>query len=443
MATITSDSASCYSLESAHVSSSSSSRTGATITVRTGDPRLGEDWFGSAQYETYAAYTSYHLKCPPGSTITAVDFTHRCTRAPASSGRDWYVEAYKYEYDPTYTGIAPTSGDWLSPTDLTNMAAANDLMATSKYTGTDYTVTGTKTFTGNSDCVAYCQAQLDSGTHEVQMVFVSSRHRLNTAITTTTNRYLDIEHSQYQNLPFITVTYTEKSVTGTEIECEALPSPSATGYLTSTSTVQTTMQSVSGGTMAQYNGVTIAGQKFVTPDYTGYGSMMEFDISGIPGDATIQKVDFDFYLQVNNSTNDFTMELYEFDWGANDTTLDWQGCNEIEDLYRANKMVCRYDSADLGAINTHYTTYEAYAVTLLQAAVDNGDTEYRTYCSSNQFRTGFGTANGMVGQSYGETSWSYFYWEDGGGATTSRRPRLIITYTLPEPINVGVHGAIF
>jgi hypothetical protein len=54
-----------------------------------------------------------------------------------------------------------------------------------------------------------------------------------------------------------------------------------------------------------------------SPAYTGFQLALKFDTSGIPDDATITGAKLYLYGQADNSTQDFTLQCYEWsDWGT-------------------------------------------------------------------------------------------------------------------------------
>ncbi len=191
------------------------------------------------------------------------------------------------------------------------------------------------------------------------------------------------------------------------------------GRITSTNTTYLTARSGSA-LSANANAKIKIGQHFPDPDYNCWEGFVQFDTSALTAAAIVTAVTFSLYGSSDNSTQDFTLQVRDSNWGAGLTTGDWVA------------------GASLGAI------------TLLASFATSGWSiaGYNAFTSEAAFPAAINTTGQTIflinssrhenGDTPVGVEWvDAFQAEE---ADTTKDPKLVVTYTLPGDGSITGRG---
>jgi len=147
-----------------------------------------------------------------------------------------------------------------------------------------------------------------------------------------------------------------------------------------------------------------------------YQAFIGFLTNNIPGDATITAVTLSLCTNATNSSGtDFTVEARIKDWGGTVTQADYVPGDSLSGY----TLVASKAASALSAVNS-YTDFTSETAFLTN--INRSGTTY-LFLSSSRTRLGNEPAEGVNEE-------VRFYMEDE--ERTTRDPKLVITYTLPE-----------
>lgn len=119
--------------------------------------------------------------------------------------------------------------------------------------------------------------------------------------------------------------------------------------------------------------------KLGDPFYEVYESFVQFDTTSLPDGDTIDSAEFSFEANNDNSDTDFTVELYDEDWGASLTAADWVPGADLSGM----TLRASYDTSSGWTGGTRYTFTD---VALAAAVSKTANT--RLMLASSRMRTG-------------------------------------------------------
>ena len=121
-----------------------------------------------------------------------------------------------------------------------------------------------------------------------------------------------------------------------------------------------------------------AGQYVDTGDYKCRETFMSFDTSVVPVDATVSSATLTVTANGDNTAQDFTVEVFAYDFGVAVDTTDWQDRSELT----AGTLLASYDTSDGWTGSMVFTSESAF----LAAIVKGGTT--RIVLASDRHRAG-------------------------------------------------------
>ena len=111
-----------------------------------------------------------------------------------------------------------------------------------------------------------------------------------------------------------------------------------------------------------------------------------FSWSTIPDGALIQSVSVRYYVRGDYTTQNFVLEMFDYDWGSSWSTIDW--LNESELAYLEGLTPSRLTADDnTNGVSVGWNNFvvnQTEMITALQSSFDNGDTNYFYMLASNQ-----------------------------------------------------------
>lgn len=149
--------------------------------------------------------------------------------------------------------------------------------------------------------------------------------------------------------PQLEITYTSTSG-GT---LTTYPYGSYDGYITESDATYLTAQEASSGDVYDTAITAIVGQDYTASVYSVYRSVLYFDLSDIPSDATVTSATLSLYGYTDNSTTDFAINVVTADAAEIPlSSLDYDdlGTVSLGSLNSANWNIGQYNNIDLNGI---------------------------------------------------------------------------------------------
>lgn len=165
----------------------------------------------------------------------------------------------------------------------------------------------------------------------------------------------------------------------------------------------------------------LLGQAYFAPDYTLVEVFFSIDGTSVPAGETVSAITVDLYGYSDNATtNEFTIEMYAYDWSSGGITgADWRTNTWLSSA----TLLASFDTTP-GFSTAAYNTMTSTAA--LVTGFNTSGTNYYVL-SSSRIRTG----NAPTGSEFVEI------WMGDEGST--KRPRFTVTSAAPS----GVTGPAF
>ena len=397
---------------------------GGTLTAGPGsDSRIGDD-FQTPTYYCYVAFIEVNIRksgIGESEVFSDLDLVVNVdVGGTASSGT---VEVYPWSFSrPVVTG------DWPTPTEISDMHTAGQLCAS---TAMSNTYTGDVTIPGTAYFQTLVKDALLADDESIQLLVTTDRHRTAATMVATPNNYFEIEDNVGVPAPDLVVTHAAYDNTGDDDTGTISATDNGTDDCRLRNSNAAYNNARAGaGTFTVSNGLIIGGQASGA-SYMCYQGFDEYDISSIPAGSTVTDVVLNPYWQATTDVGQWH-EWYKLDFGGYPvTTADWQDGTEMAALLTDGNRMFTVDAADTTTANTRASPHSVRAIQLLQESVDNGDATIRMVFISDELRRAVTPT----------TSVEYGYYDDGSSANPSH---LTVYYTPPDPqVNTGILGAIF
>jgi len=109
------------------------------------------------------------------------------------------------------------------------------------------------------------------------------------------------------------------------------------------------------------------------------------DLSGIPTNALILDVDIDYYVRVDDTSQNFYIEMYDLQWGSLWSTSDWQSSSQLAALKAASKMMANDNTSGVSVGWNVMNPSGTNAIDAIQAGIGNASWDFML--ASNQHST--------------------------------------------------------
>lgn len=163
-----------------------------------------------------------------------------------------------------------------------------------------------------------------------------------------------------------------------------------------------------------------------TLDWRGYQSYARIALSTIPAGAIILGITGRYYLRVDSTgSQNFIMQMYDYDWGTSVTTTDWIGASSLPGMKTAGKLCCEDDTTG-ASVGWNDLVIKPEFITRLQLAVDADQTYFNYAWVSDDWLY------------YTNTGTSDVWWEIGDATV----PEFTIEYIVPDPHPIFL-GTVF
>ncbi len=203
-----------------------------------------------------------------------------------------------------------------------------------------------------------------------------------------------------------------------------------------TGTTDTSIHGNAGEATTNYGTDTTVGIQTESANYLNYG-LLKFDLSSIPSNASVSSAVLSVYLNTTGSSGDKTLSAYRVFKGWNESQATWNIWTTSNNWGTAGAKTIDDGGSDNSGNGTGADRKSTAAGTVVISAFQSSGFVDITITSLVQSWVDTTAANNGMMLSFpdsqgGTDAWTFSSSEN---ATSANRPKLVVTYTIPQTIN--------